>query len=136
MVATAQRHLSEAAAKLEVWRPRRRRLDSQGEAGAHAASISSWSMRWRTSMCPLHLPHKPPAPSDDAVPEDGELQLFLPGALTGERPKGGRLEWQVLGRPRPRRPKRELRSRATARIPGNPQRLLRTADGIGTSNGH
>ncbi len=43
-------------------------------------------------------PPQDPAPSDDAVPDDGELQLFLPGALTGERPRGGRLEWQVLGR--------------------------------------
>jgi hypothetical protein len=24
--------------------------------------------------------------------------LFLPGAVTGTKPKGGRLEWQVLGR--------------------------------------
>lgn len=39
-----------------------------------------------------------PAPSDDAEPDDSELQLFLPGSLTGERPKGGRLEWEVLGR--------------------------------------
>ncbi|NIP94114.1 MAG: hypothetical protein GWO24_11940 [Akkermansiaceae bacterium] len=43
-------------------------------------------------------PPQDPAPSDDAVPDDSELQLFLPGALTGERPRGGRLEWQVLGR--------------------------------------
>ena len=44
----------------------------------------------------------PPAPQDpapsDSVPEDGDLQLFMPGALTGTRPKGGRLEWEVLGR--------------------------------------
>ena len=43
-------------------------------------------------------PPEPGSPSDDAEPVDSELQLFLPGALTGERPKGGRLEWQVLGR--------------------------------------
>lgn len=42
-------------------------------------------------------PPEDPAPSD-SVPEDGDLQLFLPGALTGTRPKGGRLEWEVLGR--------------------------------------
>ena len=32
------------------------------------------------------------------APEEGELQLFMPGALTGTKPKGGRLEWQVIGR--------------------------------------
>jgi hypothetical protein len=25
------------------------------------------------------------------------LPLFEPGALTGDKPKGGRLEWEVLG---------------------------------------
>jgi hypothetical protein len=47
---------------------------------------------------PPPAPPQDPAPSDDALPDDGELQLFLPGALTGKKPKGGRLEWQVLGR--------------------------------------
>ena len=31
-------------------------------------------------------------------PMTASCNSFLPGALTGERPKGGRLEWQVLGR--------------------------------------
>ena len=44
----------------------------------------------------------PPPPQDDGgpseeSPEDSELQLLMPGALTGKRPKGGRQEWQVLG---------------------------------------
>ena len=41
-------------------------------------------------------PSAPPA--DAPVTDDGELQLFMPGALTGTRPKGGRVEWEVLGR--------------------------------------
>ena len=47
---------------------------------------------------PPPAPGEPGPPSDDAEPEDSELQIFLPGSLTGERPKGGRLEWEVLGR--------------------------------------
>jgi hypothetical protein len=47
---------------------------------------------------PPPAPPADPSPSDDAEPDDSELLLFRPGALTGERPKGGRLEWQVLGR--------------------------------------
>ena len=49
----------------------------------------------------MDVPPPPPpedgGPSEDAEPEDSELQLFMPGALTGRRPKGGRVEWQVLG---------------------------------------
>ena len=30
--------------------------------------------------------------------EQAILPLFEPGALTGDKPKGGRLEWEVLGR--------------------------------------
>ena len=41
---------------------------------------------------PPPAPPADPAPSDDAEPDDSELQLFLPGALTGKRPKGGRLD--------------------------------------------
>jgi hypothetical protein len=40
----------------------------------------------------------PGPPAEDAEPEEAELELFMPGALTGTKPKGGRLEWQVIGR--------------------------------------
>ena len=40
----------------------------------------------------------PGPPADDAEPEEAELELFMPGALTGKKPKGGRQEWQVIGR--------------------------------------
>ena len=40
----------------------------------------------------------PGPPADDAEPEEAELELFMPGALTGTKPKGGRQEWQVIGR--------------------------------------
>jgi hypothetical protein len=50
----------------------------------------------------VDVPPPPPpeegAPSDDAEVDDMELELFMPGALTGRKPKGGRMEWQVLGR--------------------------------------
>ncbi len=52
-------------------------------------------------MIPPPGPPQPAAPSDDAPPEDAEERdtgIFLPGAITGTKPKGGRLEWEVLGR--------------------------------------
>jgi len=50
----------------------------------------------------VEVPPPPPpedgGPSDDAEPVESDLDLLMPGALTGRRPKGGRQEWQVLGR--------------------------------------
>jgi hypothetical protein len=48
----------------------------------------------------------PPAPAasepgslTDAVESESDtMMFFMPGQLSGKRPKGGRLEWQVLGR--------------------------------------
>ena len=37
-------------------------------------------------------------PADDSRPSEGELMFFMPGAVTGTKPMGGRLEWQVIGR--------------------------------------
>jgi hypothetical protein len=45
-----------------------------------------------------------PAPPADPVPTDpieslaDEMMMFMPGAVSGGKPKGGRQEWQVLGR--------------------------------------
>ncbi len=40
----------------------------------------------------------PPIDNDEELVEQAILPLFEPGALTGDKPNGGRLEWQVLGR--------------------------------------
>ena len=45
----------------------------------------------------------PPAASDPAITDpieslSDEMMMFMPGAVSGGRPKGGRLEWEVLGR--------------------------------------
>ena len=92
----AQRHLSEAAAKLESGK-RDAAITSQRQA---ADALRYFILEYALKYVDVPPPPPPqdPAPSDDAVPDDGELQLFLPGALTGTKPKGGRLEWQVLGR--------------------------------------
>jgi len=96
LLVAASGHLAEAAAQLKA-----------GEAAAASAAQTAGDDALRHfileyTLAFVDVPPPPPpedsAPSDDADPEEGELQLFMPGALTGERPKGGRLEWQVLGR--------------------------------------
>ena len=50
-------------------------------------------------MIPPPAPPEPGSPVDtDELVEQAILPLFEPGALTGDKPNGGRLEWQVLGR--------------------------------------
>ena len=50
------------------------------------------------------VPPGPAPPSDPVLsdaqdpPETDEMVLFMPGQISGAKPKGGRLEWQVLGR--------------------------------------
>jgi len=36
--------------------------------------------------------------NDSKTQKQVDLPLFEPGALTGTKPKGGRVEWEVLGR--------------------------------------
>ena len=95
-IGAAHRHLVEAAAKLKSG-DRDAAITSQNLA---AAALRYFILEYALKYVDVPPPAPPadPAPSDDADPDDSELQLFLPGALTGERPKGGRLEWQVLGR--------------------------------------
>jgi len=95
-IAAAHQHLSEAAANLESG-DRDAAITSQNQAAdALRYFILEYALKY--VAVPPPAPPADPSPSDDAEPDDSELQLFLPGALTGERPKGGRLEWQVLGR--------------------------------------
>ena len=95
-IGKAHRHLVEAAAKLESG-DRDAAITSQNQA---ADALRYFILEYALKYVDVPPPAPPadPAPSDDAEPDDSELQLFLPGALTGKRPKGGRLEWQVLGR--------------------------------------
>jgi len=92
----AHRHLSEAAANLESGQ-RDGAIASQRQA-ADALRYFILEYVLKFVDVPPPAPPEDPAPSDDSVPDDGELQLFLPGALTGTKPTGGRVEWQVLGR--------------------------------------
>ena len=95
-IKSAHRHLIEAAAKLESG-DRDAGIISQKKADdALRYFILEYTLKY--VAVPPPAPPADPAPSNDALPDDSELQLFLPGSLTGKRPKGGRVEWQVLGR--------------------------------------
>ena len=93
----AQLHLSEAIAKLEA-ADRVAAATSQHKAGEVLRYfVLEYALRY---VVPLlgGSSGLPGPPADDAEPEEAELELFMPGALTGTKPKGGRLEWQVIGR--------------------------------------
>jgi hypothetical protein len=95
-IKSAHRHLIEAVAKLESG-DRDAAIISQKKADdALRYFILEYTLKY--VAVPPPAPPADPAPSDDALPDDSELQLFLPGSLTGKRPKGGRVEWEVLGR--------------------------------------
>ena len=90
---SAHRHLAAAATKLVADRDAAMG-DQQNAADELRAFIVEYARKYVD--VPPPAPPQPPAPSGEP-PEDGELQLFFPGALTGKKPKGGRQEWQVLG---------------------------------------
>ncbi|MDA0812196.1 MAG: hypothetical protein O3C21_07415, partial [Verrucomicrobia bacterium] len=94
----AHRHLSEAAAKLKA-SERDLAITRQTEAGdALRYFILEYALKY--VMIPPPGPPEDPStnPSDEELVEQAILPLFEPGALTGNKPNGGRLEWQVLGR--------------------------------------
>jgi hypothetical protein len=93
----AHRHLSEAVAKLKASN-RAAVISSHHEAGQMLRYfILEYVLKY--VMIPPPAPPQDPAPNDeDELEEQAILPLFEPGALTGDKPKGGRQEWQVLGR--------------------------------------
>ena len=94
-IGAAHRHLIEAAAKLESG-DRDAAITSQKQA---ANALRYFILEYALKYVAVPPPGPPePGPPSDGLPDDGELLLFLPGSLTGKRPKGGRVEWQVLGR--------------------------------------
>lgn len=93
----AHRHLSEAVAKLETSN-RAAAIVSHHEADEVLRYfILEYSLKY--VMVPPPGPPQPPGPpiDTDRFVEQTILPLFEPGALTGDKPKGGRLEWEVLG---------------------------------------
>ena len=93
----AQRHLSEAAAKLQAGE-HDAAITRQTEAG-EALRYFILEYALKHVMIPPPAPPQDPAPTHtDVLVEQAILPLFEPGALTGDKPKGGSLEWQVLGR--------------------------------------
>lgn len=96
-LAAAHRHFSEAAASLQAGDRDAASTSQHQAADAMRYFILEYALKY------VMIP--PPAPPDDPTPQDTDdlveqpiLPLFEPGALTGAKPKGGDLEWQVLGR--------------------------------------
>ncbi len=93
----AKRHLSEAARKLDA-SSRAEAVSSQQEAGE---VLRYFILEYVLKYVEIPPPGPPedPAPTDEVVPgEDDMMDLFMPGAVSGKAPKGGRQEWEVLGR--------------------------------------
>jgi len=90
-------HMAAAAAGLEKG-DRAAAITSQGQANDTLRHfIIEYSLKY--VMIPPPAGPQPPAPSEvDVIVEPEDLPLFVPGALTGTKPKGGRVEWEVLGR--------------------------------------
>jgi hypothetical protein len=97
-LATAHIHMESAAAALAA-RDRAAALTRQKQANdALRHFVYEYALNY--VMIPPPGPPLPPGPPDDdaELVEQDFLPLFEPGALTGNKPKGGRLEWEVLGR--------------------------------------
>ena len=95
---STQRHLTEAVVQLETAN-RASAISSQLEAGEVLRYfILEYALKY--VMIPPPGPPQDPAPpiDTDRFVEQTILPLFQPGGLTGDKPKGGRLEWEVLGR--------------------------------------
>ena len=92
----AQMHMAAAAAGLEKG-DRAAAITSQSQTNdALRHFIIEYTLKY--VMIPPPLGPLPPAPSEVDVILEQDVPLFEPGALTGTKPKGGRLEWEVLGR--------------------------------------
>jgi len=92
----AKRHITGAAAKLDA-SSRAEAISSQREAGEVLRYfILEYVLKY------VDVPPPPPpedgAPTDPVESLDDDMMMFMPGAVSGGKPKGGRLEWEVLGR--------------------------------------
>ncbi len=92
----AKRHLSEAARKLEA-SSRTEAVSSQQQAGEVLRYFILEYVRKYVEIPPPAPPEDSSSPEVDPG-EDDEMTLFMPGAVIGKAPKGGRQEWEVLGR--------------------------------------
>jgi len=93
----AKRHISEAAAKLSAG-SRAEAIASQHEAGEVLRYfLLEYALKY------VEIPPPDPA-GPDGPPvlryevEEQDISIFMPGAVSGRAPKGGRQEWEVLGR--------------------------------------
>jgi len=94
-LATAHIHTEAAAAALEA------SDRATASTSQHQANDALRHFVYEYTLKYVKIP--PPGPPEDPAPKDEEeltevLSLFEPGALTGDKPKGGRPEWDVLGR--------------------------------------
>jgi len=94
-LASAHIHMKAAAAALEASDRAAASTSQQQANDALRHFVYEYTLK--------HVKIPPPGPPEDPAPKDEEeleenLPFFEPGALTGDKPKGGRPEWDVLGR--------------------------------------
>lgn len=96
-LAAAQGHMAAAAAALEKGDHAAATANQDQANDALRHFIVEYTLKY--VMIPPPGPPQPPSSEDvEEIVEQDVLPLFEPGALTGTKPKGGRVEWEVLGR--------------------------------------
>lgn len=93
----AKQALSEAAAAAAAG-DRARTVSSQDKAAASLRHfIIEYAIKFLTEPG-SGAPPPPPAESEVFTEKQDELELFMPGAVSGERPADSKTDWEVLGK--------------------------------------
>jgi len=92
---SAHKLMQQAAADLKGGKVKEA-ITAQGDAAGHLRAFYISNILMFLTV-PGPPPPADPAPSYDISTED-DFQMFAPGSVSGAKIKGGKLEWQVLGR--------------------------------------
>ena len=92
----AKKHISQAASKLKS-SAQAEAVTSQHEAGEVLRHfILDYALAY--VVPPVPGPPEDGGPTDPTESFGDDMLMFMPGAVIGGKPKGGRLEWNVIGR--------------------------------------
>jgi hypothetical protein len=94
-ITSAHKLMQQAAAKLKSGSVKEA-ITAQRDAAGHLREFYINNILMFLTV-PGPPPPSDPAPSFDISNEDS-FQMFAPGSVSGQKIKGGKLEWQVLGR--------------------------------------